>query len=241
MSFESKTDYCGLTTTCTNLVLRANAQNATNQVLQVQGSDGAYLTDEVFGHIKNPNCEYAIIGCGQLSNVVLGEVLTGIGGSAPFALQRVHITTGAGQEPTVTADAVQIEPSASQTQCLFKIDEVGVSPMRHALTFGAFSYTETSSCTLQQCEFDASVDITPATVNGDPVATDATAGVETVNATFWTNTDTSIPTTVAAVSSEGWHQTADWTCVGADSQMFVWTTTFTKYLSASHGTCAVAI
>lgn len=240
MAFESKTDYVGLTR-CTNLKLRANAQNATNQNLQISGSDGAYIANNVFGHIKNPNCEYVITGCGQLSGLALGAVYAGVGGSAPIAFQHLHITTGAGQEPVVTADGVQIEPSASQAWCTFNVDEVGVSPARHALTFGAFTYTETSSCTLQQCEFDAVADITPTTIDGDPIAADAVAGVETVNATFWTNTDTSIPTTVAPASSEGWHQTADWTCVGADSQMFVWTTTYTKYLSANHGTCAVAV
>lgn len=107
---------------------------------------------------------------------------------------------------------------------------MAISPARHALTFGAFTYTETTALALQNAEFDATANISPATINGDPVAADATGGVETVAVTFWTNSETSIPSVSIA---SNWHITQDWTCVGADSQMFVWTATLTKYLSAT--------
>ena len=107
---------------------------------------------------------------------------------------------------------------------------MAISPARHALTFGAFSYSESSTLALQTAEFDATANISPATINGDPVAADATGGVETVAVTFWTNSETSAPSVSIA---SGWHITNDWTCTGADAQMFVWTATLTKYLSAT--------
>lgn len=84
--------------------------------------------------------------------------------------------------------------------------------------------------TIESAEYDAAVTLQPATINGDPVGSDAVEGVINVNITMWANTDTSAALPSA---STGWHQTADWNCVGADAQMFTWTATFTKYLSAS--------
>lgn len=98
------------------------------------------------------------------------------------------------------------------------------------MTFGAFTYSESTALALQNCDFEATANIDPTTINGDPVAADATGGAETVNATFWADSETSAP---AVAIASGWHQTADWTCVGADAQMFVWTATFKKYLSAT--------
>lgn len=144
-------------------------------------------------------------------------------------MSRVHVATSAGGEPTFTADAVQIEASAQRTVCIYKVDDVALSPARHALTFGAFTFTETKDLALQSAEFDASVNLTPATVNGDPVASDSTAGVETVTVTMWSSSETAEPTVTL---TDGWSQTADWSCTGPDSQMFQWTATFTKYLSA---------
>lgn len=105
-----------------------------------------------------------------------------------------------------------------------------MTPARHALTFNAFTYTESLSCALQSSEFEATVNLDPATVNNEPIASDATAGRETVNVTVWSSSEDTAP---AVTPATGWHQTADWTCTGADASMFVWTATFTKYLTAT--------
>ena len=227
MAFADKVDYVGLATQVSGIALRSNGQNATNQVLQIPGQDGSIIGDEIFGHIKAPTCEYAITGSAALTGLKLGYVYNS---SGPFALNHIHVATGAGTEPVVTADAVQIEPSATQAVCTYSLDSVALSPARHALTFGAFTYSESTSLALQNAEFDATCTLDPTTINGDPVAADAVAGVETVNATFWAASETSAPAVSAAT---GWHITQDWNCTGADSQLFVWTATFTKYLSAT--------
>ena len=227
MSFAAKEDYVGLGRT--GLVLRSNGQNGSNTVLEIPGADGSILGDEITGHIKAPNCEYAISGTLTLNNVELGKVHNSTL-SAPYALTRLQISTGAGQEPTVTADSVQIESGATQAVCTYAVDAVSLSPARHALTFGAFSYTESVNLALQSSEFEASCSLDPATVNNDPIASDATGGRETITATFWSSSETTAPTVTIA---SGWHITSDWTCTGADASMFVWTVTLTKYLNAS--------
>lgn len=171
MAFAEKIDYVGLGLEIPSLKLRSNAQNATNTVLEILGSDGSILCDEQSGHVKAPTCGYAVVGEANLSAVNLGKVYNT---TEPYALSRVHITTGAGQEPTVDADAVQIEPNATRTICTYKCSTTTVTPARHAVTFGAFTFTESCQLALQACEYEASVNLTPATVNNDPVASDST-------------------------------------------------------------------
>jgi hypothetical protein len=226
MAFAEKVDLVGLARA--GLSLRSNGHNASNSVLEIPGSDGSILGDEITGHIKNPTCGYAITGTAQLSGVALGKVYGS--NDKPYALSRVHVSTGAGQEPTVEADAVQIEDGATQSICTYAISSITLTPARHALTFGAFTYTESLSLALQTSEYEATCDLSPTTINNDPVASDATGGRETVAVTFWAASETTAP---AVTPATGWHVTTDWTCTGADASMFVWTATFTHYLSAT--------
>lgn len=226
MAFAAKVDYVGLART--GLELRSNGQNGSNSVLEIPGADGSIIGDEITGHIKNPTCGYAITGQTTTSDIALGKVHGS--GTNPYALTRLHISTGAGQEPTVEADSVQIEAGASRSVCTYAVDVQTLTPARHALTFGAFSYTESTSLALQTSEFEATCELSPTTINNDPVASDATAGRETVTVTFWSSSEATAP---AVTVESGWHITSDWTCTGADASMFVWTATFTKYLTAS--------
>lgn len=108
MSFAAKIDYVGLARA--GLALRSNGQNGSNSVLEIPGADGSIIGDEVYGHVKAPTCEYAISGTATLNGIALGKVH---GSDGSYALSRLQVSTGAGQEPTVNADAVQIEPNAT--------------------------------------------------------------------------------------------------------------------------------
>lgn len=224
MSFTAKENLVGLTQE--GLSLRSNGHNASNGVLQIHGANGSWIGEEIFGHIKNPTCEYAITKKFSLSNIKLGNCY-----NTPYALSRIAISTGAGQEPTFNADAVQIEDGASQSICTYTLSTIEISPARHALTFGAFTYTESVALTLQNSDYEASVNLSPTTINGDPVASDSVEGQESVSVTMWSSSETEEPT-ITLNTEDGWKQLNDWTCVGADSSMFVWTATFVKYLTA---------
>lgn len=224
MSFATKENLVGLT--IEGLTLRSNGQNASNGVLQIHGANGSWIGEEIFGHIKNPTCEYAITKKLSLSGIKLGNCY-----NKPYALSRIAISTGAGQEPTFNADAVQIEAGATQSLCTYTLSTIDISPARHALTFGAFTYTESAALTLQNSDYEASVNLSPTTINGDPVASDSVEGQETVNVTMWSSSETEAPT-VTINTEDGWKQLNDWTCVGADSSMFTWTATFYHPLTA---------
>lgn len=61
------------------------------------------------------------------------------------------------------------------------------------------------------------------------MASDSVEGQETVSVTMWSSSETEAPTVTL---EDGWKQLNDWTCVGADSSMFVWTASFVHYLTA---------
>ena len=233
MSFANKTDFVNIGDD-TILQLKANNQNASLTLLQIPGVDGSIIDDIITGRIKNPSCDYAIIGSGSKS-WNLGQVYnTHTADTDPcYALQHIHISTGAGAEPTLTADAVQIENGSDRTFCIYPTSSIALTPARHALMFGAFTYEQSASLTLQTSEYDATANIDPSTINNSPVASDATAGIETVTPTFWTNSDTTEPTVTI---TSGWHVTTEWNCVGSDASMFVWTVTLSKYLTATQPT-----
>ncbi len=130
MAFAAKIDYVGLARA--GLTLKNNGQNGTNSVLEIPGADGSIIGEEIYGHVKNPTCGYAITGTASLSGVALGKVHGNGSGTTPFALSRIRISTGAGTEPTIEADAVEIESGASQSVCTYDIDALSVTPARHA-------------------------------------------------------------------------------------------------------------
>lgn len=225
MAFAPKTDFLGLAKTGLELV--SNQKNASNQNLEITGADGAYLADEKFGSIAAPHCDYKITG--NLSNLgfKLGKVHTATGNTGPWALKTVSIHTGAGDEPTFGADGVQLKAGATQAVCTFTPHIPTLSPARHALTCGAFTYAESATQSLQSGDYTADCELDPTTINGVPVAADAVRAFEQVTATFWTNSDTTAPTVTV---DSNWHLYSDWDCTGADGAMFVWTAVFRRYL-----------
>lgn len=224
MSFAAKQDLVGLSST--NLIVKSNAQNASNTVLEIVAHDGSIIGDEITGAIKAPTCEYVIKGSVSLS-VELGKCY-----NEPYALKSISIGTSAGGEPSFNATTVQIEPNATKTICTYKTDTITLTPAHHAITFGAFTYTESTSLILNASTFEANADIQPATINNDPVASDSVRGVQTVNATFWSTSETNEPSITIA---DGWHITTPWTCTGSDGQLYTWTVTLSKYLTAVEG------
>lgn len=226
MAFEPKTDWLGLATD--DLLLKSNSDGASNGNLEIVGKKGDIICNETYGHIKSPTCEYVIKGVNDSYTMDLGKCWSD---TYPYALQSYTITTGAGQEPTFSATGVQIEDNTDRTTfCQYVPSGIKISPARHASDFGVLqTWTESCSMTLQNSTYTAEAEISPSTINGDPVASDAVRGKETVQLTFWTNSDTTPPSVTA---NTGWRQTADWSCTGADSSMFTWTATFEKYLTS---------
>ena len=229
MAFTPKTDWIGLEDG-TNLKLKSNSDGASSSNLEIVGKNGDLICNQIYGQIKAPTCEYVICK----DTTVQFDLGVAHNTTYPtFALQSYTISTGAGQEPTFNATAVQIEANSNNsTYCTYTPTQMSISPARHALDFGVLKNTWVQSCslTLQNSTYTATCGIDPSTINGDPVASDAVQGKETVELTFWTNTDLTSPDVEVA---DGWRQTSEWTCTGADSSMFTWTATFEKYLTST--------
>lgn len=224
MAFKAKTDHVGLAQTGLEIV--ANSDGATNQLLEIPGSSGAFLGAEKFGSVKAPHCDYKITQAIASLKLTLGKVHAT--GSA-FALKSVNIHTGAGEEPTFAADAVEIEAGSTQTHRTYSTTLANmVTPVRHAQTFGAFTFTESVALSLQTGDYTLDCELSPTTINGSPVASDAAKAFEQVSVTMWTDDDTAEP---AVTIADGWSQTADWACSGQDGGLFVWTATFKRYLA----------
>ena len=225
MSFFAKTDLVGLSSAFDSgkLQVRSNNDNKSWTLVNVPGSDGSFLGEYHDGEIKNPSCDYVVCSDLTFSGIELGKCYNGV-----YALQHIHISSAPGVERVITADAVQIETGSTQAYCTYVIPTLTLSPARHALTFDAFTYTQGVALTLQSCEYDASIDLSPSTINGNPVASDAVHGIITVTPTFWTTSDSSAP---SVTMSSGWNLTSPFTCTGQDSTLFNWTCTYTKYLT----------
>lgn len=103
MSFAPKTDYIGLTNLIDTIQVRSNGENASNTVVQIPGQDGSILGDEQTEVVRNPTCEYAIVGTVALNELKLGKVYSEEG---DYVLQSISISTSAGGEPTFNATGV---------------------------------------------------------------------------------------------------------------------------------------
>lgn len=228
MAFATKTDWIGLASD--TLKLKSNGDGASNGNLEIVGTNGNIVANETYGHIKAPTCEYVICGTEDINFDI------GVSHSTAYptyVLQSYSVSTGAGQEPTFSAAAVQIEEDSTRTFCIYTPSIIKLSPARHASDFGAVTgYVESGSLVLQTGNYSVGAEISPSTINGDPVASDAVKGKETVVLTYWTNSDTT-PPTVTADDEHGWRMSSDWACTGADSSMFSWTATFERYLTAT--------
>ena len=226
ISPAEKTDYVGLATT--GLELRSNSLGKSGTYLKKNKADGSIGASLLFGEIAAPSCDYVITGTVTPTGWALGKVHGS--GSVPYALQSVTISTSAGGEPTVSANAVQIEAGATATACTYPIPSITLSPEFHAQNFGAFSFTASETLDLQDNSLTISADIAPVTINGEPKASDAVGGEAVASCTFWSASETTAP---AVTPGEGWELSAPWTCTGNDGDLFTWTASFSKKLSTA--------
>lgn len=188
MSWESKTDYCGLASgeNATYIQIKASNKNASSQYLEKLGQHGDIRARKLYGD-KNaqPSCEYVIKKAGDII-IQIGKVTTVDG--ERFALQQVVYTTGAGSEPTLTATSVRIEDTTDGEDRMFEEIELHVNPEETAQTLlfwrgesdedkvvpviqvtGAGNEVTGSTCTI-------SGTVSPHNVNGDPVASGVHSG-----------------------------------------------------------------
>ena len=124
---------------------------------------------------------------------------------------------------------MQIEAGATGAAHFFQTSEIAISPDYHALLFGAATFTGSATCDLSESTYTAECSLEPTKVDGVPVASDATAGKETVTLRFWSSNGA--PGVAAA---NGWNITSPLTRTRDDGDFEVWECTLTHFLTPSN-------
>lgn len=225
MSWEEKTDYCGLVADG-KLKIKSSSMNRSGQYLEKLGGNAAIVATKAFGVTDAPSCDYTVLAAHKLTGVKLGKVVSVDG--KKYALKSLKYENGAGSEPTFSASAQEIEAAAEDSACNhFDVPEVDVSPEEVAeILAGAFKL-EGAGCELVKCSLEASCSVGIHTVNGEIVASDVHSGKVQVSVTIGQYGADSPELT----AENGWDVSSPLTCSDPDSDLPEWTATLSKPLA----------
>ena len=231
MSWETKTDYCGLAI-ANKLICKAANENKSGQYLEKLGQNGQIAATKAFGVTASPSNEYAVaanLGSTDLK-VKLGKITTVEG--VRYALQSVRVSTGAAQEPSVSATSEQVESTTDGHDNYFEEIAIPIDADEVAqILLSAFTLSGTG-CELVKCDLDLSCTIGKSTVKGLPVASDPHTGKMVVSASIGQYGST-VPTITA---SSGWEISSPLTSDDPDADLPTWTVSLSKPLSKTHVT-----
>ena len=250
MSWEAKTDYCGLAidTEGSNgqganhsLPVKSANEGRQSQYLEKHGRLGDYKATKVFGNRASPSNSYTVAGEVTITGKALGTVSTV--DTKKFALESVKWSTGADAEPTFEASAQQVADDGA-TRNTFVIPEFKVSP-DHVAQIPAFKWASDGDFVpafslpegTQQAAKNVGVELTQVSgeiscsvktndKNGDPKAHDVTNGHIVLQLTLGQYGEQKPELTPA----DGWDVSAPLTCDDPDSDMPTWTATLTHPL-----------
>ena len=232
MSWESKTDYCGLASggNATYIQIKSSSENRSSQYLEKLGQEGEIVATKLYGtNNASPSCEYTIKKAGSIT-VQIGKVTTVEG--KRYALQQVVYTSAAGSEPTLTATSVQIESTTDGEDRMFEAVTLEVNPEETAQVTLSAATMSGSGCEITGTTTTISGTVSPHTVNGDPVASGVHSGKVEEELTVGQYSSTA-PTFTAGT---GFEKSQTETANDPDSDMPEWTVKFTKPLElASSG------
>lgn len=250
MSWESKTDYCGLDNSTgdnapSTILVKTSTPNNSGQYLEKHSSDGAYIAAgcKAFGERAAPSNTYTIAGTATISSpsgeglVCLGKV-TPINGKN-YALQSISWTTGADAEPTLSATAAEV---AGTTRNQFKVPQFSILP-DHIAQIPSFQFAgeqnatpafslptannANAGCELLECGGEISCSVKTNDKNGAPKAHDVTNAHIVVNITI-AQYGSAEPTVTPA---SGWNVSSPLTCDDPDSDFPTWSMSISRPLA----------
>lgn len=226
MSWDSKTDYCGLAV-ANKVVIKSSSMNRSGQYLEKAGQSGAFCATKAFGILDAPSCEYTIktehsFAAGAIK---LGVVTTV--DNKRYALASVHYENGAAMEPVFSGTAQEIEATTDGTTRTMDVPAFDISPDEAAAMVMSAATVGGAGCELTKVTMDASANVNNHTVNGTPVASDVTQGHVQVQVEVL-QTSTTAPTLTAGT---GWDVSSPLTCDDLDADLPVWKATLSKPLA----------
>lgn len=250
MSWEAKTDYCGLAIDTAgnngqgadhSLPVKSATEGRQSQYLEKHGRLGDYKATKVFGNRASPSNTYTVAGEVTISGKALGTVNTV--DTKKYALESVKWSTGADAEPTFDATAQQVAVDAA-TRNTFRIPDFKISP-DHVAQIPAFKWASDGDFVpafslpegTQQAPVNVGVELTQVSgeiscsvktndKNGDPKAHDVTNGHIVLQLTLGQYGE-QVPMITPAT---GWDISAPKTVDDPDSDTPTWTCTLTHPL-----------
>ena len=239
MSWASKPDYCGISV-ANKLLVKSVSLNNSGQYLEKHGQNGAYAATKPFGVRAAPTNTYVLVDDVELVGKHLGVVKqTPADTGQKYARESFSWTTGADEEPTVSATAVEVDSGASLTSTetnRFSVPTFSLSP-DHVAQIPEFQWRTNepadvpfelsgSGCELLKCNGEMSCTIKTNDRNGDPKAHDVTNGHIVINITIAQYGDTEPTVNVYS----GWDISSPLTCEEPDSDMPTWTMALSRPL-----------
>lgn len=225
MAFATKLDWFGLASDSLKVTKCSDGKSA--QTVEAQGADGSVVACEVFGETLAPSCDYTVAGAvtWAAGAHALGK-LTATADGGKVALTNITINTSAGAAPTITASGESVADEAAQG-CEYDIPALSLPVTHHAqILWDAFTLTG-DGCHLTAANYTAECSISKATVNGECVAHDVTAGKLTCAITL-VQVGSTAPT---ITPGDGWKMTAPLAYDNPDANYKTWSATLTKYLA----------
>ena len=225
------------------LAITSSSENASTQTAEAfnEYGDTISLTGGAvggFAEIYAPSCEYVVIGDVSLSDIKLGTIvkLSGTGDTQRnIMLSGVSISTGAGQNPTVTLSGVEVEKGGSVGNAIgnsttrrgkrvYPLPAGTLSPTHKAQDFfGALNATvpfkrgddPSTGTALSQASASASIDPHITTIKGEPKYADASHCV--LNLSFTATDITGSATFQYTSSPNAWKVSSTKTRTARDS------------------------
>lgn len=220
MAFQDKTDYFGLATDSSGLVITSSTENKSATVITAQDDKGDVVAEEIVGQTSAPSCTYVLAKNATLTGQKLGFAMGG------YVVSSISITTRPGSPPGITVTGESV-PSSSHSDCYYDTPACSVEVCHHAqILFSAFSLTG-AGCHLTSANYTISGSLTKATKDGETIAYDISDGkieaqVEIVQ------TGTAAPT---LTPGEGFEVTSPLTKSEGDAAYPTWSATLTKRLT----------
>ena len=226
MSWDSKTDYCGLAV-ANKVVIKSSSMNRSGQYLEKAGQSGAFCATKAFGILDAPSCEYTIKTAHSFAagEIKLGAVTTV--DNKRYALASVHYENGAAMEPVFSGTSQEIEATTDGTTRTMDVPAFDISPDEAAAMVMSAATVGGTGCELTKVTMDASANVNNHTVNGTPVASDVTQGHVQVQVEIL-QTSTTAPTLTAG---DGWDISSPLSCDDQDADLPVWKATLSKTLA----------
>ena len=169
MALADKTDYFGLATDSSGLVITSSTENKSATVVQAQDSKGDVIAQEIVGQTSAPSCTYVVKKDATLTGQKLGNAAGG------YVISSIAIATGAGTPPGITVTGESV-PASTHTDCYYDTPACKVDVCHHAqILFSAFTLTG-NGCHLTSANYTISGNLTKATKDGETVAYDIADG-----------------------------------------------------------------